>query len=338
MKESSLIQYTPAGLYCPVADVYIDPQKPVTRALITHGHTDHAISGHRYYLCTKLTEAVIKLRLGSFIQTQVTDFGSPIYINGVRFSFHPAGHIPGSAQIRIEYKGEVIVITGDYKTEPDRVSGNYELIKCNTFITETTFALPIYQWRPQAYIMNEILDWHRYNQSFGKTSILLAYALGKSQRLIQNIPTDIPVYTHTTVEETNKVLRDAGLPLRKTIQINSRVSRKDIQKGIVLAPSSILNTPLMRALDYPTTAYVSGWMMLNRFRKQQSAHAGFTLSDHVDWNALNHVVKECKAENIWLMHGYTTIYGAYLKDLGKNVKDLGSHFAIKTEEILEEED
>ena len=338
VSETGLIQNTPKGLYCTVADVYIDPQKPVSRALITHGHSDHAISGHRYYLCTRLTAAVIKLRLGSFIQTQVVEFGEKITINNVHFSFHPAGHIPGSAQIRVEYKGEVWVITGDYKTEPDRVSGNYELLKCNTLITETTFALPIYQWQPQAFTMREILNWYAYNLAMGKSSVLLAYALGKSQRIIQNIPEEISIYTHTTVEDTNKVLRESGLQLRKTIQINSRVAKKDIQRGITIAPSSILNTPLMRALESPTLGYASGWMALNRFRKQQTAEAGFVLSDHVDWNELNQVVNDCNAENIWLMHGYTKEYQRFLIAQGKNVKDIGSHFSLKTGDTQPEEE
>ena len=338
VSETGLIQNTSKGLYCTVAGVYIDPQKPVHRALITHGHSDHAISGHRYYLCTRLTAAVIKLRLGSFIQIQVVEFGEKIIINNVQFSFHPAGHIPGSAQIRVEYKGEVWVVTGDYKTEPDRVSGNYELLKCNTLVTETTFALPIYQWQPQAFTMREILNWYKYNLDLGKSSVILAYALGKSQRIIQNIPEEISIYTHTTVEDTNKVLRESGLELRKTIQINSRVAKKDIQRGITIAPSSILNTPLMRALESPALGYASGWMTLNRFRKQQTAEAGFVLSDHVDWNELNQVVNECNAENIWLMHGYTKEYRRFLIAQGKNAKDIGSHFSLKTGDTQPEEE
>ena len=338
VSETGLIQNTPKGLYCTVADVYIDPQKPVHRALITHGHSDHALSGHRYYLCTRLTAAVIKLRLGSFIQIQVVEFGEKITINNVQFSFHPAGHIPGSAQIRVEYKGEVWVVTGDYKTEPDKVSGNYELLKCNTLVTETTFALPIYQWQPQAFTMREILNWYKYNLDLGKSSVILAYALGKSQRIIQNIPEEISIYTHTTVEDTNKVLRESGLELRKTIQINSRVAKKDIQRGITIAPSSILNTPLMRALESPALGYASGWMTLNRFRKQQTAEAGFVLSDHVDWNELNQVVNECNAENIWLMHGYTKEYRRFLIAQGKNAKDIGSHFSLKTGDTQPEEE
>ncbi len=341
MKESKLLTYTDRGLYCPVADVYIDPHKPVKKALITHGHSDHALSGHRYYLCTALTAAIIKFRLGSFIQTQVVSWGEILNINGVSFSFHPAGHIPGSAQIKMEYHGEIIVITGDYKTEEDQVSGKYELIKCKTLVTETTFALPIYQWQPQQRIIKEILDWYQHNLKYGKSSVVLGYALGKSQRIIQSIPEEIPVFTHAAVENTNKVLRQAGLNLRKTYQVSSKYRKKDIQLGITVAPSAVLNTPWIRSLDRPTTAFASGWMALSKNRKAQAGETGFALSDHVDWNALNSVVDNCDAENIWLMHGFTDDYEKYLAPKGYHIKNIGSHFSSNRSsnpEIEEEED
>ncbi|MEP7322438.1 MAG: ligase-associated DNA damage response exonuclease [Saprospiraceae bacterium] len=316
MSSSTLLTYTSKGLYCPAADVYIDPHKPVTKALITHGHSDHAIIGHRYYLCTPLTSAIIKFRLGSFIQVQSINFGESVMINNVKFSFHPAGHIPGSAQIRIEFKGEVWVVTGDYKTEIDRVSGAFELIRCNTLVTETTFALPIYQWKPQSMIIEDILTWYQDNLEAGHSSVLLAYALGKSQRIIASIPEEIPIYVHGTVDNTNDVLISAGLKLRSSIKVSSRVSKKDIQKGITIAPSSVLNTPWIRSLQEPVTATASGWMTLNRSRKKQAADFGFALSDHVDWNALIAVVKGCGADHIWLTHGYTTDFSRWLTSIG----------------------
>jgi putative mRNA 3-end processing factor len=312
----------------------------VTRALITHAHSDHAIAGHQYYLSTPLTDVILKLRLGTIIRTQKIDWGQKININGVNISFHPAGHIPGSSQIRLEYKGQITVVTGDYKTEYDQVSGAYESIPCNTLVTETTFALPIFQWLPQELIMEEILQWYLSNLALGKTTVLLAYALGKSQRLIQNIPTSIPVYTQAAVENTNLALRKAGLALRKTIPINARISKKEIQKGITIAPSSVLNTPWMISLQEPVTAYISGWMALNKNRKSQTADKGFTLSDHVDWNAINEVVKSSGAENIWLMHGYTDSYEKWLNTQQKNVVNIGSHFGFKPVDLEnpEEED
>lgn len=338
MNATTLLTYTTKGLYCPIADVYIDPHKSVTRAIITHGHSDHAIMGHRYYLCTPMTGSIIKFRLGSFIQVQTIPFGESIYINQVRFSFHPAGHIPGSAQIRVEYKGEVWVVTGDYKTEVDQVSGTFELIQCNTFITETTFALPIYQWKPQSIIIEEVLSWYQDNLVNGKTSVILAYALGKSQRIIEFIPKDIPVYTHGTVDNTNDVIRAAGLNMRPSIKVSSRINKKDIQKGITIAPSSVLNTPWMRALQSPVTATASGWMTLNNNRKKQAADYGFALSDHVDWNALNEVVFACGAEKIWLTHGYTHDYSRWLESKGKSTYCIeGGNKTIDSTELNEED-
>jgi putative mRNA 3-end processing factor len=338
VSSNTLLTYTAKGLYCPLADVYIDPHKPVTKALITHGHSDHAILGHRYYLCTPLTTAIIKFRLGSFIQVQSINFGEPVMINNVTFSFHPAGHIPGSAQIRIEYGGEVWVVTGDYKTEIDQVSGAFELIRCNTLVTETTFALPIYQWKPQALIMEEIFTWYKDNLESGQSSVLLAYALGKSQRIIASIPEDIPVYVHGTVDNTNDVLISAGLKMRSSAKVSSRVSKKDIQKGITIAPSSVLNTPWIRSLQEPVTAMISGWMTLNRNRKKQAADYGFALSDHVDWNALITVVSACGADQIWLTHGYTTDFSRWLSSIGKSSYCIGTgNKTIEVDDLNEED-
>jgi len=311
-----LLTFTAKGIYCPKADVYIDPHKPVTRALITHGHSDHAIVGHRYYMCTALTSAILKYRLGSFIQIQIVNYGQPIMINQVSFSFYPAGHIPGSAQIRVSYKDEIWVVTGDYKTEADEICETYELIPCNTLITETTFALPIYQWQTQQQIVREILNWHYHHLHSGQSSVLLAYSLGKSQRLIHHIPTDIPVYTHGSVEQTTDILRKAGLQLRPTIPISSRINKKEIQKGITIAPASVLNTPWIRNLVNPVSATVSGWMALTSNRRKQAADFGFTLSDHVDWNSLNEVVKQSGAQKIYATHGYTQVYSNWLRSKG----------------------
>ncbi len=335
VNSSTLLEYTARGFYCAQADVYIDPHKPVTKAIITHGHSDHAIIGHRYYLCTPLTSAIIKFRLGSFIQVQDVAWGESVYINQVRFSFHPAGHIPGSAQVRVEYKNEVWVVTGDYKTEVDQISGSYELLKCNTLITETTFALPIYQWKPQAHIVEDILGWYQSNLKLGKSTVLLAYALGKSQRLIANIPHEIPVFVHGTIDNTNEVMRATGLKLRPSIKVSSRVSKKDIQKGITIAPASVLNTSWIRSLQDPITAYVSGWMSINGNRKKQAADHGFALSDHVDWNALNEVVFNCGADQIWLMHGYTQDYARWLSTKGKSTYCIQEGKATKTLDLEE---
>lgn len=328
-KGEPLLTFTPRGIFCPKADVYIDPHKPVSRALITHGHSDHAILGHRYYLCTALTAAILKYRLGSFIQIQTVGFGQEILINQVRFSFHPAGHIPGSAQIRVSYQDEIWVVTGDYKTETDELGENYEMIPCHTLITETTFALPVYQWKPQQLIIREILDWYTYNLNSGLSTVLLAYSLGKSQRLIHHIPVGIPVYTHGSVEQTTDVLRKAGLKLRPTIPVSSKVSKKEIQKGITIAPSSVLNSPWIRSLVNPVTATISGWMALINNRKKQAADQGFTLSDHVDWTAINEVVKLSGTQKVYAMHGYTSMYVDWLRSRGMDAEEVSSKLPVE---------
>ncbi|MDZ4709369.1 MAG: ligase-associated DNA damage response exonuclease [Saprospiraceae bacterium] len=342
-KGEPLLTFTAKGIYCPRADVYIDPHKPVSRALITHGHSDHAILGHRYYLCTALTAAILKYRLGSFIQIQTVEYAQPVLINQVRFSFHPAGHIPGSAQIRVSYLDEIWVVTGDYKTEVDEICEAYELIPCHTLITETTFALPVYQWKPQKQIIREILEWYNYNLNSGQTTVLLAYALGKSQRLIHHIPADIPVYTHGSVEQTTEVLRKAGLGLRPTIPVSSRVSKKEIQKGITIAPSSVLNSLWIRSLVNPVTATISGWMALINNRKKQAADHGFTLSDHVDWPSLNEVIKQSGTQKVFATHGYTSLYVDWLCSRGYDAEIVSSAkqpATIKAPETIpfEEED
>ena len=183
---SKLISFTETGLFCKQGNFYIDPWKPVDFAIITHGHSDHARIGHKHYLCHTLTKPILQLRLGEN-NYQTLAWNEPVFINGVKISLHPAGHIIGSSQVRIEYKGEVWVFTGDYKTVDDGISGQYEAIRCNSFITESTFGLPIYKWKPQQEIYNNIQDWVQQNQQDDKTSVLIAYSLGKAQRVMDAV-------------------------------------------------------------------------------------------------------------------------------------------------------
>nr|MDQ6901807.1 DNA ligase-associated DEXH box helicase [Bacteroidota bacterium] len=183
---ANLISFTDKGLYCQKGDFYIDPWKPVDRAIITHGHSDHAFFGHKYYLCHTYTKPILQLRLGEN-NYQTIDWNKTIYVNGVKISLHPAGHIIGSSQVRIEIDDEVWVVSGDYKTEDDGISGKFEPIRCNAFITESTFGLPIYKWKPQEEIYNNVITWINRNKENGKTSVILAYSLGKAQRVLQAI-------------------------------------------------------------------------------------------------------------------------------------------------------
>jgi putative mRNA 3-end processing factor len=311
-----LLEFTDRGIYCPPADVYIDPWRPVPRALITHGHSDHARWGHGAYLCTPSAAPVIRYRLGD-IRLETLDYGHQRAINGVNFSFHPAGHIVGSAQIRVEHRGEVWVVSGDYKLENDGLAEPFEPVACHTFITESTFGLPIYRWAPQQAVMREINDWWRTNQAAGKTSVLFAYALGKAQRLLAGLDTSIgTIYTHGAVENTNKILREQGVVLPRTVRVNSTIPKQSFPGNMVIAVPSALGSPWLRKFQPAALGYASGWMQMRGTRRRRSVDRGFVMSDHADWAGLNTAVQETGAERVFVTHGYTETFARWLREQG----------------------
>ena len=308
-----LLVYTNKGIYCEQADVYIDPWKKVSKAFITHGHSDHARPGSSQYICVNESKNILKFRLKT---TNVTSFafGEEIRINGVKFSFHPAGHIIGSAQIRVEYKGEVWVVSGDYKTENDELSGNFESIPCHTFITECTFGLPIFNWQPQKKIFNDINNWWAKNKDDGKISNISAYSLGKAQRLISGLNASIgKIYTQVAIEKTNEVIRNSGISLQDTIMLTPDISVKDLKGNIIIGSGPIPNS---KSLDNLERAAASGWMNIKKTRNWGGADHGFVLSDHADWNGLIGAIKASKAEKVLVTHGYVEPFSKYLKEKG----------------------
>ncbi len=323
----ALIHFSERGIYCPQADVYIDPWLPVDKALITHGHSDHARWGHRHYLCTHAARPVIQYRLGH-IAVESVHWGEPVHIHGVRFSFHPAGHIPGSAQIRVAHKGEVWVISGDYKTAPDGISEPFEPLPCQHFVTESTFGLPVYRWRDQVEIMQDINAWWRHNQAQGKTSVLIAYALGKAQRILANLEADIgPILTHGAVENINEVLRAQGLRLPPTQRVEAALNKHLWPQALVLAPPSALNTPWMNRFKAASIGIASGWMALRGARRRRAADRGFVLSDHADWPGLQQAIAATGAERIYVTHGYTDIFAQYLRQCGLQAQVVDTRFS-----------
>jgi putative mRNA 3-end processing factor len=312
----SLITFTDRGLYCKQADAYIDPWKPVSRALITHGHADHARYGHKKYLATHNAIPVIKHRLGD-IHIRGINYGDSIDINGVKVSFHPAGHIIGSAQIRLEHKGEIWVISGDYKIEDDGISEPYENIPCTHFVSECTFGLPIFNWSPQQQVIDEINAWWQKNKEEGKTSILTAYSLGKAQRLIQSVNHEIgKIFTHGAIENTNQVLRGQGINLKDTHLITDDFTHKDYIGNLVITPPGALGSNWMKRFRNVSTASASGWMAMRGTRRRGSTDRGFVLSDHADWKGLNDAIQSCGAEKVFVTHGYTDIFSKWLKSHG----------------------
>ena len=333
----ALLEFTSEGIYCPKAGVYLDPWKPVAKALITHGHSDHARWGHQRYLCTKPAAPVIRHRLNlESYQLESVGFGEKIFINGVQFSFHPAGHIPGSAQIRVEDHGDVWVFSGDYKLEPDGISEPFEPVRCGTFITESTFGLPVYNWKPQSEIFDDINDWWRRNQAAGKVSVIAGYALGKSQRILRNLDPSIgKIFLHGAIRSVTNLFAGVTAGLPETTYVSPDMKKKDFEGGLVVCPPSALGTPWLRRFDPYSLGIASGWMGLRGARRRRGADRGFVLSDHADWPALNLAVKETGASCVYVTHGYASIFARWLSTLGLEAHEVKTQYEGELGEIAE---
>jgi putative mRNA 3-end processing factor len=323
-----LIEYTNKGFYCLVGNFYIDPIKPVDKALITHAHSDHARWGHGSYLSNKLSVPIIKERLGNSINIQGVEYGEIININDVKVSFHPAGHVVGSAQIRLEYNGEVWVITGDYKIENDNVSTPFELVKCDTFVTECTFGRPYFNWQPQEEIFNNINEWWVNNQKENRPSVLMAYTLGKTQRVLKNIDPSLgKIVLDSSANAITDIIKAQGIELPKTYSYKE-LSSNELNKALVIGPSSIRKSKWVENLQNYSSAYSSGWMQLPYSEKRFKVEKGFTISDHVDWNALNKVVKDTGASRVFTIHGFTKQFTQWLNDQGIESYEVGHKSSI----------
>ncbi len=324
---SNLIHFTDKGMYVPLADVYIDPWKPVARAIITHAHSDHARWGMGAYLCHHQTIPVLKKRLGDN-NYQVFRYGEEITINGVKFNFYPAGHVLGSAQIRVEYGGDVWVASGDYKLQHDGISAPFEAVKCNTFITESTFGLPVYNWKPQAEVINEINAWWKLNQEKGKCSVIFAYSLGKAQRIIHNVDHALgDIFVHGSVENMNTAYSEAGIALKPCRKVSAGFGKEAYRNALIVAPPSADGSEWMRKFEPYSTALASGWMALRGARRRGAVDRGFVLSDHADWGELNTAVKATGATRVIVTHGYTSVFSQWLREQGLEAFDVETQFS-----------
>ncbi len=313
MARDPVLTFTDRGIYCPAGDFHIDPWRPVARALITHGHSDHARYGHDTYLATQAALPVIRHRLGQ-IDAEGIAFAQKRHIGAATVSFHPAGHVPGSAQIRVEVAGEVWVVSGDYKTEADGLSEPWEPVPCHTFISECTFGLPIFRWQPQAMVMADIARWWATNAAAGRVSVLGAYGLGKAQRIIAALPPVGPIHTHGAVEAPTKILRDQGYTIPETTPV---AAGKVPPTALVVAPPSALGSPWAAKLGpNPAEAFASGWMAIRGIRRRRALGTGFILSDHADWPGLNAAIRATWAERVFVTHGYTSVFRRWLETKG----------------------
>ncbi|SLN27459.1 ligase-associated DNA damage response exonuclease [Roseisalinus antarcticus] len=313
---ANVLTFTDRGIYCPAGDFHIDPWRPVDRALITHGHADHARPGMGRYLSTEAAAPVIRHRLGD-IALDTVRYGEGRRIGGAQVSFHPAGHVPGSAQIRVEVAGEVWVASGDYKVVDDGLSEPFEPVRCHAFITECTFGLPVFNWTPLPELRAQINAWWSANAAEGRPSILGAYSLGKAQRLLHDLDPAIgPILTHGAIENTNAVLRGQGLSLPDTTLVTPDTRAKDHPGAMVLAPPSALGSAWARRFAGASTAFASGWMALRGVRRRRAADRGFIVSDHADWRGLNSAIAATGAERIFVTHGYTSVFRRWLSEQG----------------------
>ena len=323
-----LLQLNDYGLFCAAGDFYIDPWRPVERAVITHAHADHALPGSRRYLATTDGAAVLRQRLDPGAAIRTLAYGEHLSINGVDVSLHPAGHILGSAQVRVEHRGEVWVVSGDYKTGHDATCAPFEVVPCHTFITEATFGLPIYRWPAQADVFAEINAWWRKNQQEGKASVLFAYALGKAQRVLAGIdPTIGPIYVHGAIHAMNQAYAASGVALPPAKYAGDAGPKQDWSQALIVAPPSAQGTPWLRRFGRVSLAFASGWMRVRGQRRRRSVDRGFVLSDHVDWPSLLDVVAATGAERVLVTHGYTATVARWLREQGLDAYALDTHFA-----------
>ena len=312
-----LLQPTADGLYCPAGDFYIDPRRPVARAVLSHAHADHARPGSQHYLAAAAGAGILRRRLGEGIRLQTLAYGERLTLGGVTLSLHPAGHILGSAQVRLELGGQIWVVTGDFKTEPDPTCAPFEAVRCHTLVTECTFGLPVFRWPPSSTVIAEIRQWWRENRAEGRTSVLFAYALGKAQRVLAQIGgEDGDVFSHGAVETVNACYREAAVQLADTRPVAGVADRRAFRGALVVAPPSADHGGWLRRFPEAVRGFASGWMRIRGRRRRRGVHRGFVLSDHADWSALKAVVAESSAQRVWATHGYAAEFAAWLRSRG----------------------
>ncbi len=313
------------GLYCVPGGFYIDPWRPVERAVITHGHGDHVRPGNAHYLCAAAGMGILRARLGQ-INAQGLGYGETLEHNGVRISLHPAGHVLGSAQVRMEYRGEVWVASGDYKVEPDATCAPFEPVRCHCFITESTFGLPIYRWHPQQAIFDEMNAWWRRNAQEGRCSVMLCYAFGKAQRILSGLDASIgPIVCHGAVEPLNRVYREGGVALPATVMVGN-VDKAALRQALVLAPPSAAGSPWTRRFGDFSDAFASGWMQLRGARRRRAVDRGFVLSDHADWPGLMQAIRETGAQRVIVTHGSIPVMVRWLCQNGYDAKGFDTEY------------
>ena len=322
-----LIESTARGLHCAAGGFHIDPWEPVERAVITHAHADHARPGSAAYLCAAPAMNVLRARLGPEASIQPVAYGEAIDLGGVRVSLHPAGHVLGSAQVRVESGGEVWVVSGDYKLEPDPTCAPFEPVRCDTFVTESTFGLPIYRWQPPQRVFGAIDAWWRSNAAQGRASVIYGYSFGKAQRILASVDASIgPILVHGAVETLDAAYRASGVALPETRVAVDLERGYDVSRALVVAPPSARATPWLRRFGDYSDAFASGWMAIRGARRRLAVDQGFVLSDHADWPGLLAAIEATGASRVLVTHGQATPLVRWLLEQGSDAAVLETRF------------
>lgn len=324
---ADLLEVTDSGLYCAAGDFYVDPWRRVARAVITHAHADHARSGCDRYLCAAPGKPVLRTRMGGNAIIDTLRYREATSINGVLVSLHPAGHVLGSAQVRVEHRGETWVVTGDYKLAADPTCATFEPVPCNVFVTESTFGLPVYRWPDPSTVASQINAWWRSNRDAGRTSIILAYALGKAQRIAAMVDPEIgPIVAHGAVMKLVEAYRASGVRLPSIDRVPPRSRRVGGGRALVIAPPSVLGTPWLKMFGESEVAVASGWMTVRGIRRRRGLDRGFVLSDHADFPGLITAIEASRANRILVTHGFSDVLSRFLRERGLDARPLATRF------------
>jgi putative mRNA 3-end processing factor len=325
--SSPLLEVTDAGLYCAAGDFHVDPWRRVGRAVITHAHADHARSGCGRYLCAAPGKPVLRTRMGGNAAIDTLRYGETTSINGVAVSLHPAGHVLGSAQVRIEHKGQIWVVSGDYKLQSDSTCASFEPVACDVFVTESTFGLPVYRWPDTADVAAEINAWWRANRDAGRTSVILAYALGKAQRIASLVDPEIgPIVAHGAVMKLVEAYRASGIKLPAIDRVPPRARRVGNGRALVIAPPSVLGSPWLKLFGESSVAVASGWMTVRGVRRRRAVEKGFVVSDHADFPGLLAAVEASRARRVLVTHGFADVLARFLRERGLDAEQLATRF------------
>ena len=331
-----LIVATPEGLYCPPGGFYIDPWRPVSHAVITHAHADHARRGHGHYLAAAPGAGVLRARLGD-ISLDAVEYRQVVEHNGVRISLHPAGHVLGSSQVRVEYKGEVWVASGDYKIGTDPTCLPFEPVRCHTFITESTFGLPIYRWQSDAELFAGINEWWRANAEAGRASVLFCYAFGKAQRVLAGVDASIgTIVVHGAIEPLNAAYREAGVALPPCVKVTDITDASLLRRALVLAPPSAQSTPWIKRFGEYSDGFASGWMQVRGSQRRRGVDRGFVMSDHADWPGLQWAITQSGAERVFVTHGSVAPMVRWLNEQGLQAQSFNTEYGDEDDDATPE--